>query len=121
MAGSLTSGRRVRAARDQIFCPTDVGDLVNAIQAIQSRGLKGILNVCNPESCSRYNIAQSLAKALQADSSLVESIGLHDIPSMAGRPLNTSMKCSRLSREVGISFQPLQASVETVAKNWMLR
>ena len=119
IACSLSSGRRVRVARDQIFCPTDVSDLVRAIQAIQSRDLRGVLNVCNPESCSRHSIARSLAGALRVDSTLVESIGLHDIPAMAGRPLNTSMKCSRLSREAGASFQPLQASVEIVAKNWM--
>jgi dTDP-4-dehydrorhamnose reductase len=118
LACSLHSGRTVRVARDQVFCPTFVGDLVGAIQAIQARGLKGLLNVCSPEACPRHTVARLLAAAMRVDSALVESIGLHDIPAMANRPLDTSMKCSRLNREVGVSFRPLQASVRAVAENW---
>ena len=119
MAGSLASGRRVRVARDQIFCPTFVGDLVRAIQAVQSLDLKGVVNVCSPESCSRFGVAQALTRAMSANSGLVEPIGLHDIPDMASRPLNTSMKCSRLNHEVGLTFGAFQSYVDAVAKNWV--
>lgn len=121
IANSLTMGRSVRAATDQVFCPTYIGDLVRAIQATQQRGLKGVLNMCNPESCSRYFVAQGMAQALHIDSTFVKPIKLHDIPEMAGRPLNTSMKCSRLNREVGVSFQTLQASMDAVADLWTSR
>jgi dTDP-4-dehydrorhamnose reductase len=118
IASSLSQGRRVRVARDQIFSPTHVGDIVRAVQAIQSQGLRGVLNVCSPESCSRHSVAQSLAQAMRVDPALVEAIGLHDIPAMANRPLNTSMKCSRLGREAGVVFRPLQESIDAVVKNW---
>jgi dTDP-4-dehydrorhamnose reductase len=119
LASSLAAGRRVRVARDQIFCPTYIGDLVTAIQAIQDLGLTGTLNLCNPASWSRLGVAQALAETMGADSSLVEPVNLHDVPAMAGRPLNTSMQISRFRREVGGSFQPLASSIHQAARNWM--
>lgn len=118
MASSLASGREIRAARDQTFCPTYVDDLVHAIHGIQDRHLSGTMNVCSPETWSRYDIAVAVAKAIEADSSLVKSISLYDIPSMAGRPLDTSMQCSRLSKEVGTSFTPLCEHIDRVGLNW---
>lgn len=118
MATSLASGREIRAARDQMFCPTYVGDLVRVIHGIQDRHLSGTMNVCSPETWSRYDVAVAMAKAIEADSSLVKSISLYDIPSMAGRPLDTSMKCSRLSKELGALFTPLSEHIDRVGLNW---
>lgn len=118
MASSVALRREIRAARDQRFCPTYVGDLVRVIHGIQDRHLTGTMNVCSPETWSRYDIAVAVAKAIEADSSLVKSISLYDIPSMAGRPLDTSMKCPRLSKEVGMSFTLLSEHIERVALNW---
>jgi len=118
IASTLASGRLARVARDQFFSPTYVGDIVRAVQAIQARGLRGTFNVCNPEPSSRHQIAQALAPALGADPALIEPIRLHDIPAMAGRPLNTTMRCSRFQREVRLPFQPLSDAIAAVARNW---
>jgi dTDP-4-dehydrorhamnose reductase len=118
IAAVLSAGKAFRAAQDQFFCPTYVGDLVRAVQAIQARGLRGTMNVCSPERWSRAGIAQALAKAMGVDGSLVEPISLYDIPAMAGRPLDTSMICSRLIREVGATFQPLETFLPQIAANW---
>ena len=53
IASSLAAGRVVRAARDQIFCPTHVDDLVQAVQGVQALGLKGVMNVAHPRRWSR--------------------------------------------------------------------
>lgn len=118
MASLLAAGNEVRAARDQIFCPTNVADLVRVVQQIQCHGLQGIVNACNPERWSRYDIASALANAMQVDSSLVKSISLHDITAMAGRPLNTSMKSSRLANELQPRFVSLSSDIERVAALW---
>lgn len=118
MATLLASGKEVRAARDQVFCPTYVGDLVQTIHAIQDRGWLGVVNTCNPERWSRYDIAFALASAMQADRSLVKPISLYDIPAMAGRPLDTSMSSSRLSRDLQPRFTPLREHIERVAALW---
>lgn len=118
IAGTLAGGAHIRAASDQFFCPTHIEDLTRAIDAIQDRGVRGVMNVCGPEPCSRYQVACAIAKALEIEPSRVENIHLHDIPSMAGRPLNTTMKCSRLAEEIGLHFHPLQSSIEQVARQW---
>ncbi len=121
IASSLAAGRVVRAARDQIFCPTYVEDLVQAVGGIQAKGLRGRMNVANPARWSRADAAIAMAKAMRVDPSLVEVISLYDIPSMAGRPLDTSMACPRLIREVGPTFQPLETFIERVAANWAIQ
>jgi dTDP-4-dehydrorhamnose reductase len=118
MASFIASGREVRAAKDQVFCPTFVCDLVQAIAAIQVLGVRGTMNVCSPESWSRYGIALGVAEAMHIDPACVHAIGLHDVPGMAGRPLNTSLACSRLAAVAGISFTPLRDSLFQVASNW---
>lgn len=118
MACSLSARRQVQAAADQFFCPTYVDDLVAAIQAIQARELSGVMNVSSPEIWSRHQIAVELAHAMRVDAGLVKKISLYDFPSMAGRPLNTSMMCSRLKKETDASFAPLGECIKRVAAHW---
>lgn len=118
IAGNLAGGRRVLAARDQVFCPTYVEELIPIVLTIQSRDLRGVMNVCSPEAWSRCDMAIRMASAMRVDPGLVEPILLHDLPGMASRPLNISMVCSRLSREVGGTFTPLENCIEQLAANW---
>lgn len=118
IADRLVRNETIRAATDQGFCPTCVHDLVRAILAIQARGLRGVVNVCSPERWSRYDVACAVARALEVDPGRVRPVSLRDVPGMEGRPLDTSMTCPRLSREVGSSFTPLSVTVHQVAANW---
>jgi dTDP-4-dehydrorhamnose reductase len=118
MAGALVGGQEVRAARDQKFCPTNVADLVRLVLAVQAKGLRGIVNACNPEGWSRADIAFAMAEGLNADRSLVKPISLHDLPAMVGRPLDTRMRSSRLQREVRPTFTPLRDDILRVATSW---
>lgn len=118
IACCLAKGAEVRASTDQVFCPTYIDDLVRAIVAIQDRGLCGVLNVCNAECWSRYDLAVNVAKALSIAPQMVQPVLLHELPGMSGRPLNTSMTCDRLTREVGFLFTPLSDAFRAVAANW---
>ena len=118
MANVLSDGHEVSAAADQYFSPTLVGDVVDVVHAVQERGLSGVMNLCSPKGISRYEIAMALVEALQVDPALVKKINLHDIPAMAGRPLNTTMRCSRLEKEIAPTFLPLERAIETVAESW---
>ena len=118
IASALVAGKKVCAATDQIFSPTHIDELVKAIIAIQSRGLRGTFNVCSSVGCSRYDVAIAMAKALGLPTSCVTPVSLHDFPGMSGRPLNTSMRCARLTAELGQFFTPLQNRIDTVAAQW---
>ena len=118
IAKALVSGKEQRAATDQRFSPTHIADLVDAIVAVQNLGLTGTVNICAPESPSRYEVAVAIAAALGLPTSMVTAVKLHDLPGMSGRPLNTSMRCSRLTSEVGVIFTPLQTAITAIAAQW---
>lgn len=118
MARTLSEGRRFQAATDQIFCPTYVGDVVRAMQNLQQLRISAKVNLCSPERWSRFDIARALGNAMNADPSQIDGILLHSIPSMKGRPLDSSMLCSRLTAETGVSFLPLRDAIRHVASLW---
>jgi hypothetical protein len=67
---------------------------------------------------SRFEMHTQLAYHMDKEISLVKSIKLYDLPEMTGRPLNTSMICSRLSQETETSFISFQDAIVNVAKNY---
>lgn len=118
MAAAFASGKEVRVAKDQYFSPTYVDDVVSALFAVQAAGMRGHLNLCSPERWSRAEIALALARAMGVDTALARQIALYDLPSMAGRPLDTSMLSSRLKKSTAATFVPLSESIAAVAGNW---
>jgi hypothetical protein len=67
---------------------------------------------------SRYEIALQLALALGVGTDRVVPVSLHDIPGMQVRPLDTTMRCSRMRAAVDCDFRPLGTSILEVARNW---
>lgn len=118
LARKIVNNEEILAANDQFFCPTYIGDLVNAIHQIQNHQLKGIFNLCGDERWSRYQLAISLAKQLRCSTKRIKKVNLYDLPSMAGRPLNTTLKCSRLKEALGFKFRPMQEHLQKVAFNY---
>lgn len=117
-ASSLLADKPLSVATDQIFSPTFVDDLVSSIFAVQNAGLRGTVNICNPQPWSRYDVAAGMATALGLDPARIKAIKLHSLTGMAGRPLNTSMKCSRLQALGVTRFTSLRDSIRRVAANW---
>jgi dTDP-4-dehydrorhamnose reductase len=118
MACRLTSGQEVRAARDQVFCPVLVGDVVRAVLALEAAGATGVVNVCGPEAWSRFDLAQSVARALGADPSLVKGISLDDLGEPFRRPKRTDLLCRRLNETVDLEFRPIAACITSVAQEY---
>ena len=114
---SLAGGRQIQGAADQFFCPTWVQDVVRAIHSVQELELHGVMNICSPQSWSRYAIALALAQAMDVETSLVKKIRFMTA-SMKGRPLNTTMVCSRLRKATKVTFTPLLESIRQAARHW---
>ena len=117
-ANLLSQRKEVLAAEDQYFNPTFIDDFVQAIINIQEKDLKGYINVCAPEIWSRFEMHTQLAKIMNKNINLIKKIKLYDIPIMKGRPLNTSMICSRLNQETQSMFISLKDAVGKVASNY---
>lgn len=121
IASTLARGGVIRAAFDQFFSPTLVADLVKAVLKIQQLGLRGVFNVCSPQIASRFEVAESVARALgirEVVGDRLQKVSLHDLPGMSNRPLNTSLLPERLISVVGTTFTPLDVSVARVAEQW---
>jgi dTDP-4-dehydrorhamnose reductase len=115
LATRLIAGRVVRAAWDQVFCPTFVDDVVLQVARLQALGARGLVHLCAPQAWARYDLAREMARALAADPSLVERISLSEIELPGERPLDTSMSCSRLQEVAPHEFRPVAASIRELA------
>ena len=118
MAKELVAGRPMTAADDQIFCPTFVDDVVRVLGQLQEQAVRGVIHVCHPEPCSRYELALALAEALDVDPRLVRRVSLHTLPGMQNRPLNTSMSIKRLEQISAPEFLSWRTAVRRVAANY---
>jgi dTDP-4-dehydrorhamnose reductase len=125
MAARLSQDRPVRAATDQVFCPTYVGDVVRAVLSLQAAGARGIVNVCAAEVWRRSDLAIALAGALGAAPALVEEITLRDLGEGFVRPRRTDMQCTKLtaacSPHAPIGFRPIRACLEEMAAHYTRR
>ena len=117
-ANLLNQKKEILAASDQYFNPTFIDDLVKAIIDIQEKNLKGYINVCAPETWSRFEMWTQLAQIMNKNINLIKKIKLYDIPIMKGRPLNTSMVCNRLNQETQSKFISLKDAIKKVANNY---
>jgi dTDP-4-dehydrorhamnose reductase len=117
-AALLAQGKKVRAARDQVFGPLLVGDAVKAILGLQRAGATGTVNICSSEVWSRLDMAYALADALGADRRLIEPISLDDLGDGIRRPKNTFMICKRLNAVAPVDFTPMSQCIQRIAQNY---
>lgn len=117
MASALAAGRRIRAAPDQVFCPTHVDDVIEVVARLQSSPVRGVVNVCAPYPSSRYDLARELARQMDVDPDSVEAIPLADLGLPGDRPRDTRMVCGRLSAALPHSFLHPRVAIGRVARS----
>ena len=111
-------GQEVAAARDQVFGPVLVGDVVRAVLALQAAGVTGVVHVCGPEAWSRFDLARAVARALGVPPSLVRGISLDELNESFRRPKRTDLLCRRLNETVNMEFRSMAACIESVAEQY---
>lgn len=119
MAGRIARGLPVRAAGDQVFCPTDIDDVGTAIERLGFSGATGLFHVCSREKWSRYAIARRIAQSLGVPDNLIQEISLDDLGEGFRRPRDTSMVCARLGKEFSFRFRSLQAAIDGICAMYM--
>lgn len=119
MAARLSAGSVVRAARDQVFCPTLDSDVVQGVLALMQAEARGVANLCAPEAASRLEMAQAIRRALGAAPELVEDISLDDLAEAFARPKRTPMRCGALGRIGFTRFFPLGDAIAAVVGNYL--
>lgn len=119
IAHKFSSGRKIFAARDQVFCPTYVKDLVETLIRIQEGDFSDIINICPRPPWSRLNIAREVAWSFGLGRNLIHEISLKDLGEDFERPLKTDMATTRLNVELQRSFIPLKDCINRVVKNYL--
>ncbi len=101
----LRQGETIRAAKDQIFSPVYLEDVIQGIYTLMLRQAHGVYHLGGPESWSRYDLACSIAKSIQAPLSLVEPISLSNLGEKFKRPLKTDLCCDKFHQATGLTFK----------------
>jgi len=108
----LKDRKKVKAAYNQIFNPTDVRMVCDNIYKVMKRNLKNVYHLASPTIMSRYDFALSIACEYGFNKDLIEPIDIRFFPLIEKRPLNTSLNVKKISaaispfvRETAKTFQ----------------
>jgi dTDP-4-dehydrorhamnose reductase len=118
MAGRLSQGQEVAAARDQILTPVWVGDVTQAVLGLAEVGATGLFNVCSAEVWSRFDLAQAVARAFGCDTALVKGISLDDLKEPFGRPKRGNLVCRRLQATLAVEFRAIANCIAAIAEQY---
>lgn len=111
---ALARGERVRAAVDQVVCPTWAGDVAEALARLLGQGARGVWHVATPVRDTRHSLALRLAGWLGCEH-LVEPCRIAEFPFVEPRPLDNSLCSDRLRAATGLVCRDLDRDLLTAA------
>ena len=111
----INQGEVIRCARDQVFSPIHVEDVVSASIAAASLDLSGIFHVAGPERISRLHMLRLFLDHLDADAQ-VEECSINDFDFLEHRPLDLSMKPQKILNATGLSFRSVDSCCREFAQ-----
>ena len=114
-ARQIRAGEVIRCARDQVFSPVHVDDVVAASIAAASLDLSGIHHVAGPEPTSRLNMLQVLLSHIDAEAE-VDECSINDMDFLDHRPLDLSMNARKILDATGLSFRSVDSSCTELAE-----
>ncbi|MFT2111666.1 sugar nucleotide-binding protein [Marinomonas sp. 2405UD68-3] len=116
IVSQLQSSKPIKAARDLIFNPTALSDIVRAIELLINKEARGFFNFCNPESFNRLELTKILAEQLEINQCNIQSVLFSDIDESGKRPLNTSMVNSFIFKNH--TFMNINECIQSQIKLW---
>jgi len=99
--GQLEAGVSVPGWTDVYFTPLFNMDLADCLNAMMVRGLRGTYHVAGSERCSKYEFARAVAAEWRHDPEAIIPTKIATAGLGAPRPLDTSLRCDKLYRELG--------------------
>lgn len=100
----LEAGAEIHCARDQVFSPVDVEDVVAALIALAEQRCSGVYHLCGPAPLSRLEFLRLLVEAVREHrdvSPRIVECSLRDLRLAEPRPLNASMSGAKMERVLG--------------------
>lgn len=115
LLGELRAGRRVRIVDDQRVSPTLTHDLAAQVLALIDARATGIYHTAGATALDRLTLARQIARAFDADESLIDPIRSTDLSWLAKRPMDSTLDVTRISRHA--RPLPLDEALATLKKH----
>jgi len=115
----LESGAAIHCARDQVFSPVDVDDVVDVLVSLALTGCTGIFHVCGAGSITRLEFLRMLVEEVSNYRNVAPRIielSLRDLRLAEPRPLDTSMSGDKLTRVLGRSLKDMRTVCRDAAR-----
>lgn len=101
---SLKEKKEIKIVDDQISNTTLASNLSKNIKVLLDSNKNGIWHVAGSEITSRFDMAHTIAKTYNLDSSLIKSIKTKELNQDAARPLNGGLLVSKVKEIDGIKL-----------------
>jgi dTDP-4-dehydrorhamnose reductase len=98
---SLSQNQPVKGFTDVFFCPMEVNDLADALVAMVEKELSGLYHVFSPQSVSKYDFANLLARQFGFDETLISPTKVADFGLAAARSPLLTMDSHKAARDLG--------------------
>lgn len=109
----IRDGDEIRCARDQVFSPIHVDDVVAVAKAVVRLDLSGIYHVCNPEAWSRLEMLRALLRSAGAEANVIEC-SIRDFDLLDDRPLDLSMDPAKVLAATGLLFRSVESCCDEI-------
>ncbi len=115
---SLRDGRPRSFFRDEFRTPLDYGTAAEALALLLASDATGTLHVGGPERVSRSDLMRRIASVLGLDEDLVRGNSQRDVVFPEPRPVDVSLRSSRLSSLLPDLVRP---TIESTVAQWANR
>lgn len=102
----LRTDRTVGGFTDVTFNPLSAPVLLRYLEALDSKGWKGIFNLTGDEVLTKYAFAVSVAHSLKLNSRLIKETKVQSSTSLVKRPRNLGLSNSKLKESLGLERTP---------------
>jgi dTDP-4-dehydrorhamnose reductase len=107
----LERGREIRCARDQIFSPIAVEDVVAGLMALVESRCNGLFHLCSTAPLSRWellNLLMAEIRRYRVIKAHVTPCSIRDFEFAEPRPLDTSMSAVKVHTALGCRFKNMR-------------
>lgn len=109
---TLAAGQPVRAVTDQYGNPTSAQDLARAIWTLRAQRRTGVYHAAGADRLNRLEWARAVAAFYRLDDSLIQPLTTPELGLRAARPLQSGLRCDKLTRDTGFRLRGLGAQLE---------
>lgn len=113
---SLTRGQQINVVDDVYENPLHNIQAARAVWKILERAdLTGIVHLAGGEPVNRHQLALAVARAFELDASPIRPVSSSFFPHIAPRPHNTTLRTTRMERELGVVPCTLEEGLSCMA------